>query len=108
MRILNTLPFRGWAGARNLWKKIVPIKIASHWLAIYNITPLLIKLAHFLDTCWRKSSQSWQCSPKLFTNRFNGSSAPKFIAGVIRDILAHTIDSKSYHLHFTRQPNPVR
>ena len=72
-------------------KEISPIKIASHWLAIYNITPPLIKLAHFLYTCWRKTTQSWQFSPKLFTNCFNGSCAPNSFAGVIRDILVHTI-----------------
>ncbi len=33
----------------------------------------------------------WECSPKLFTNRFNGFCAPNSFAGVIRDILAHTI-----------------
>ena len=36
------------------------LQVDSHWLAIYILTPILIKSTHIFDATCRESSKSWQ------------------------------------------------
>lgn len=65
------------------------LQIDSHWLAIYILTPKLIKSTHIFDATCRESSKSRQLPAKLLTDTIDGPRPPCAFAGICWHIASY-------------------
>ena len=82
----------------NFGKQLVFVnrRIGSQWLAIYEVAPFLVELAHVLDVGFSESCQTRYFLLELLTDGFDGSFAPHVVSRILGHIPPHAIVEREY------------